>query len=151
MIHAETRLSRVFVARLDAGEDLHEAVRELTRWHRIDAASIRGQGILGSAVLARYEAEARRYVESAERSGPLELAALTGTVSLRATAGEVREQDVRLHAVLSGADGLTAAGLLVRARAVAVELVVDVYDRADLERVDDAVTGLPLWRAPSRG
>lgn len=150
MIHAETRVSRVFVARLEPGEDLHGALLELARWHRIDAAWIRGQGILERAALARWDAGARRYGEPAALEGPLELAALGGTVSLRATRG-VREQDVRLHAVVSAAGGVTTAGLVVRARVVAVELAVDVYDGADLERVDDPATGLPLWRTPSRG
>lgn len=148
MVHAETRLTRVVVARLEPGEDLHEALRELARWHRIDAARVHGQGILREAALARYEAAALRYGPAEARPGPVELAALSGTISLRAA-----EQDVRLHAVIAGPDGVApaAAGLLARATALAVELVLDVWDRADLERVDDPATGLALWRQPVTG
>jgi predicted DNA-binding protein with PD1-like motif len=151
VIHAQTAVSRVFVARLERGEDLHESVLELARWHRIDAASIRGQGILERATLARWDVEARRHGDAEDHEGPLELAALGGTISLRATKGGVREQDVRLHAVVCGPGGAIGAGFVVRARVLAVELVVDVYDGADLERVDDSATGLPLWRVPARG
>ena len=65
--------------------------------------------------------------------------------------------DVRLHAVVAwpraepDAAGLRGVGSSSAARAVSVELALDVYDDGDLDRsVQDPVTGLPLWRTPRR-
>ena len=80
--------------------------------------------------------------------GPWELVSLAGNVSLLRGVS-----DLRLWAVLAAArDGepRVVAGLLGRARALYVEFAVDVTDDADLERRDDPVTGLPLWRPPRR-
>ena len=41
-------------------------------------------------------------------------------------------------------------GRLGEARELYVESAVDVCDEGDLDRRDDAVTGLPLWRPPRR-
>ena len=62
---------------------------------------------------------------------------------------------MRLWAVLApataaGAPPAVVGGALVSARAVYVEFAIDVFDDGDLERRDDAATGLRLWRPPRR-
>jgi predicted DNA-binding protein with PD1-like motif len=146
VISTQTRQTRVIVARLDRGEDVAAALLELARWHRVDAGLVRGQGILDAATLGRYDPPRRAYAAQPALPGPLELAALCGTLSLRAGA-----PDLRLHAVLAGADGACHAGLLLGARAFSVEVALDALDEADLERQDDPATGLAPWRTPSRG
>lgn len=145
MIVGETKLTRVLVGRLEAGEWLHDALLEIARLERVDAAMVRGQGIVDLAELDLWDPALKGYGAPLRLSGPLELASLSGSVSLRGGA-----PDVRLHAVVAGPTAC-AGGRLARGRAVAVELALDVYDDGDLDRsVDDPVTGLPLWRTPRR-
>lgn len=146
MIAGETTVTRCVMGRVERGEDVVAALRELARFEKIDAGSIRAHGAVEAAEVARYDAGARGYVPAQAIEGPAELVSLAGNVSLEAGA-----PSVRLWAVLAaGAPGELVAGLLVRARSVYVEFFVDVYDDGDLERRDDAVTGLRLWRPPRR-
>lgn len=151
MISGEAKQTRVVMGRLERGESVLDALSELARLERIDAGFVRGQGSVEEIELLRYDAIARRYVALAVGGGvdgAWELASLAGSVSLLRGAA-----DVRLWATLAGAPGGVAqvlAGRLGRARAVYVEFAIDVCDDADLERRDDAVTALPLWRPPRR-
>jgi len=148
VIHVPSRRGRIVVARLERGEDLHAALLELARWESIDAGIVRGTGLLEEVVLHAYAGKLRE--ESLVARGELELVALSGSIALRDGAPEVR-----LHAVVGhpagGAEGtglpsgVAAAGFVASARALAVELVVDVLDDVYLDlRVDDE-TGLPIW------
>jgi predicted DNA-binding protein with PD1-like motif len=148
VISGESRPTRCVMGRLEAGEEVVGALRELARFERIDAGFVRAQGAVQGAELARYDAGARGYVPAGEVPGAAELVSLQGNVSLEDGAPEVR-----LWAVLVPADpgaGGPVGGLLVRARAAYLEFSVDVYDDGDLERRPDAATGLALWRPPRR-
>lgn len=144
MISGETRVTRCVMGRVEAGEEVVAALRDLARQERIDAGFVRAQGAVEAVELARYDAAARAYLPAAGVDGPAELVTLQGSVSLEGPGAEVR-----LWAVAAGADGVRA-GLLVSARAVAVEFAVDVLDDGDLERRLDPATGLALWRPPRR-
>jgi predicted DNA-binding protein with PD1-like motif len=139
------------MGRLEAGEPVVEGLAELARFERIDAGFVRAQGVVEAPALARFDPRGRRYTPLAappDAGGPWELVSLAGNVSLLHGA-----PDVRVWAVLAGGaegDPRVVAGLLLRARAVYVEFAIDVWDDADLERRDDPVTGLPLWRPPRR-
>lgn len=151
MIAGEANRPRCVMGRLEPGEHVVEALAELARFEKIDAGFVRAQGAVEAPELARFDPGARRYAPVAPQpdpSVPWELVSLVGNVSLLRGAPEVR-----LWAVLAGApDGAprVVAGRLLRARAVYVEFAIDAWDDADLERRDDAVTGLPLWRPPRR-
>jgi predicted DNA-binding protein with PD1-like motif len=158
VISGESRPTRCVMGRLEAGEEVVCALRELARFERIDAGFVRAQGAVEGAELARYDAGARGYVPAGGIPGAAELVSLQGNVSLEGGAPEVR-----LWAVLAvGAERAQGqpdeaapaprliGGLLVRARAAYVEFSVDVYDDGDLERRPDAATGLALWRPPRR-
>lgn len=132
MIYRQTRLTRVIEVTLEPGERLPEALVELARWEKVDAARVRGHGVLASAELE--SAGARHALD-----GPLEVASLLGLVRV---SGE--RASVELHAVLvrGGADGPEVrAGALVAARAERVALVLDVLDDAALEWSFDPATG----------
>jgi predicted DNA-binding protein with PD1-like motif len=143
LISGESRGTRCVMGRIEAGEEVVAALRELARVERIDAGFVRAQGAVADFELARYDAARRGYVADGGASGPAELVSLQGSVSL-----EAGGPGVRLWAVLAAP--AVAAGLLVRARAVYVEFAVDVFDDGDLERRDDPATGLRLWRPPRR-
>ncbi len=150
MISGESRVTRCVMGRIERGEEVVAALRELARFERIDAGFVRAQGAVEAAELAAYDAATRGYAAAGGITGPAELVSLQGNVSLDGGA-----PDVRLWAVLAqppqpGAPPALAAGLLVRARAVYVEFAIDVCDDGDLERRADAATGLPLWRPPRR-
>lgn len=151
MITGETQVTRCVMGRVEQGEEVVAALRQLVRFERIDAGFVRGQGAVEAAELARYDPVARGYVSAGTLPGTSELVSLQGNVSL-----EAGRSDVRLWAVLAPAPAAgtmraeLAAGLLLSARAHYVELAIDVYDDGDLERRDDAATGLRLWRAPRR-
>ena len=135
--------------RLEPGEWLHDALLEMARLERVDAAMVRGQGIVDLAELDVWDPALKGYRR--RRLTGASAASLSGSVSLH---GGV--PDVRLHAVVAWPRAEPdppgcAGGLLVRGRAVSVELALDVYDDGDLDRsVQDPVTGLPLWRTPRR-
>jgi predicted DNA-binding protein with PD1-like motif len=145
VITGESPITRCVMGRLEAGEEVVAALREIARLERVDAGFVRAQGAVEDVELARYDAVARAYVQSALVPGPAELVALQGSVSLEAGAAVPS-----VWAVLAPRDGPLVAGRLVRARAVHVELAIDVLDDGDLERLPDAATGLPLWRSPRR-
>lgn len=151
MISGEARHTRCVMGRLEKGEPVVDGLLQLARFEKVDAGFVRAQGSIEAIELLWYDAAARRYVPLASAGavdGPWELVSLQGSVSL------LRGQpDVRLWAVIAGAPAgvpLVYAGRLGRARAVYVEFAIDVCDDGDLERRDDAVTGLPLWRPPRR-
>lgn len=132
MIYRSTQLTRVVEVRLEAGELLLDAILELARREWIDAAWVRGHGVLEYAELE--EAGARVALE-----GPLELATLAGAVHVGSDRAEAR-----LHAVVArpGAAGRELhAGRLLAARAGLVELVLDVLDGSALEWSFDPSTG----------
>jgi hypothetical protein len=144
VIAGESAVTRCVMGRVEAGEDVLAALRDLARFERIDAGFVRGQGAVADAEVARYDASARAYVSTA-RSGPAELVSLQGSLSL-----EDGAPAPWLWVVLAPVEGPPVAGRLVRARAVHVEVAVDVLDDGDLERRPDPATGLPLWRPPRR-
>jgi predicted DNA-binding protein with PD1-like motif len=139
------------MGRLEAGEPVVDGLVQLARFERIDAGFVRAQGSIEAFELSRYDVAARRYVPfvaTAATDGAWELVSLQGSVSL------LRGQpELRVWAVVGAAPGgipQVLAGRLERARAVYVEFAIDVCDDGDLERRDDAITGLPLWRPPRR-
>jgi len=151
VISGESRPTRCVMGRIEPGEEVVAALRELARFEKIDAGFVRAQGAVDGFELARYDAAARGYVAAGGADGPAELVSLQGSVSL-----EPGGPGVRLWAVLAigepviGVPSRVEAGLLVRARAVYVEFAIDVLDDGDLERRADPATGLPLWRPPRR-
>jgi len=150
LIAGESSATRSVMGRIERGEEVVAALRELARFENIDAGFVRAQGAVEAAELAAYDAARRGYVTIGHLAGPAELVSLQGNVSL-----EGGSPDVRLWAVLAAAPGAStagpvAAGFLVSARAVYVEFVIDVYDDGDLERLPDPATGIPLWRPPRR-
>lgn len=152
MIVGEAKHTRCVMGRLEKGEPVVEGLADVARLERIDAGFVRAQGVVEDAELSLYDPAARSYGPLAPVGGlvhgPAELVSLDGNVSLLQGA-----PCVRLWAVLAFARAgvpHTVAGLLVSARAVYVEFAFDVYDDGDLERRDDPVTGLPLWRPPRR-
>ncbi|HEY6100052.1 MAG TPA: PPC domain-containing DNA-binding protein [Anaeromyxobacter sp.] len=151
MIVGEAKQNRVVMGRLEKGEAVVEKLVELARFEKIDAGFVRAQGVAEEIFLDRYDASSRSYVPLTTAGGidgPWELVSLQGNLSLLGG-----QPEARLWAVLATSLGglpRVLAGFLSAARAVYVEFAVDVCDDGDLERRDDPVTGLALWRPPRR-
>ncbi len=151
MIVGEAKPSRCVMGRLEKGEAVVQGLVELARFERIDAGFVRAQGVVEDPELRLYDPWARGYVSAGMGGallGPWELVSLDGNVSL-----DAGSPVARLWAVLAAERGGTsqlAAGLLIGGTAVFVEFAVDVFDDGDLERRDDPVTGVRLWRPPRR-
>jgi predicted DNA-binding protein with PD1-like motif len=145
VIAGESAFTRCVMGRLEDGEDVVVALRELARLEKIDAGFVRAQGAVSGARLARYDPAARAYVAAGAVDGTAELVSLQGSLSL-----EGGGSAPWLWAVLAPASGPPVAGRLVAARALHVEFAVDVLDDGDLERRPDPATGLALWRPPRR-
>lgn len=141
MFVKRTRNTRVLLGRLVGGEDVVSALAEVARAERVDAALVRGHGVVEDVELARFDPDVRTFAPAFRGRGALELASLAGTVALRDG-----RPDLVLRAVVARGDrGEVAGGVLVRARAVAVEFVLDAYDDAEVPRRDDPETGLAVW------
>ncbi len=151
MITGEAKHTRCVMGRLEQGEEVVDALLAIARFEKIDAGFVRAQGSVEAIELLRYDPAAMRYVPHARAGaidGAWELVSLQGSVSLLRGA-----PDVRVWAVISAAPAgipQVLAGFLGSARALYVEFAIDVCDDGDLERRDDPVTGLPLWRPPRR-
>ncbi len=151
MISGEARHTRCVMGRLEKGEEVVDALLGIARFEKVDAGFVRAQGSVEAIDLLRYDPAARRYVPLAFAGGidgAWELVSLQGSVSLLRGA-----PDVKVWAVIAGAPARVPqvlAGLLGSARAIYVEFAIDVCDDGDLERRDDPITGLPLWRPPRR-
>ena len=150
MISGESRPTRCVMGRIEEGEEVVAAIRELARLEKIDAGFVRAQGAVDAFELARYDADARGYVPACGAAGPAELASLQGNVSLEPDGPGVRLWAVLALAEAEGQAPGVRSGFLVSARAVYVEFAIDVFDDGDLERRADSATGLLLWRPPRR-
>jgi predicted DNA-binding protein with PD1-like motif len=152
VIFVPSRKTRLVVARLERGEDLHASIAELARWESVDAGLVRGSGLVEEIVLHDWRGRLRQ--QTLVHHGVVELAALTGSVALRDGTPEVR-----LHAVVGvGREGdrvvdtvgLGSAGFVAQARALSVELAIDVLDDVHLDLRIDEATGLPAWHPSPR-
>ncbi len=150
MITGEARHTRCVMGRLESGEEVVAALRELARFERVDAGFVRAQGVVEDAELSLYEGRTQRYEPAGAVAGTAELVSLDGNVSLLAGAPELRLWAVLAFGKPGKGPPSVTAGLLSRARAVYVEFAIDVLDEGDLERRDEPATGLPLWRPPRR-
>lgn len=144
MFVVETRHSRRFVARVDAGEEVVQSLKKLCESERIRAGWIRATGHLEWAELVHWDPEREAETRPRRVGGPLLAVALEGNVSMR-----MGEPAVVLRGALSRE---TDAGLeliggqLVAASALALELVLEGFEDARLERDEDPPTGLSLWK-----
>ena|GEM_PF-467310 len=143
MIVFESQKVRHVVARLDRGEDLHEALTALAVERSIGAAWITGVGVFESCELTGYDPASRVYQPARQVDAPTDIVNLTGNISF-----EDGAPSVHLHATVSrreGGDVELLGGRLVRGEAFACEVRLDIYDDIALGREHDPGTGLSLW------
>lgn len=127
-----------YVLRLDPGEDLVAAVRQLAVEARIEAAAISGLGSVDTITLGFLDPAENAYVKRRFEER-MEVAALTGSISM-----EGDRPHVHLHAVVAPREFLAYAGHVHEAKVgAALEVFVSALP-GRLERV--SVEGQPFPR-----
>ena len=157
MIVFESRKVRYVIGRLERGERIHEAIRQIAEEHGVATAWVEGLGAVHWAEVCEYDQEGQAYKPARRIDAPCEILALTGNVAIRDGA-----PFAHLHVTLSRElpDRIEViGGHLVAAEAFACELRLEVHDDVALQRTHDAATGLALFdreplsapaRAPER-
>ena len=133
---------RVFLGRLAHKSDLIEGITSFCADNGLNAAFLSAIGALTMATIGFYDQEDRTY-KTISIEEPLELASLTGNLSLKEG-----KPMVHAHVVLSKDDGEAVAGHLMSPTIVFAGEVFAAELRGEpLEREFDETTGLTLWGA----
>ena len=133
---------RVFLGRLAHKSDLLEGITTFCEDNGLNAGFLCAIGALTMATIGFYDQEDRSY-ETISIEEPLELASLTGNLSLKDG-----KPMVHAHVVLSKDDGESVAGHLMSPTIVFAGEVFAAELRGDpLTREFDETTCLTLWAA----
>jgi predicted DNA-binding protein with PD1-like motif len=149
MIHGTSRHTRVIVCRLEKGEMVHDSLLALAEKERFAHCTVRGLGAFELCELVEYDQLAKAYKPTQTFECATEILSLVGNVSLKDG-----KPFVHLHTAVSRERESehnrieVLGGHLVRARAFAVELALEVYEDLTMVRVFDEATGLALWCPP---
>ncbi len=144
MFVVESRHARRFIARVDRGEDVLTTIKKFCESERVRAAWIRGTGPMEWVELVHWDPEREAETRPRRIHGPLLALALEGNVSMR-----MGEPNVVLRGAFSRESDTgvsVVGGQLIAGSALALELVIDAFEDARLDRDEDPPTGLSLWK-----
>ncbi len=131
---------RVFLARLERGDDLVEGLVRFCDEHGVRAGCIQGLGAVECGALGYYDQDAGRYDTMRFDQG-MEIASLVGNVSSKDC-----QTFVHAHLVLADEKRRCFGGhLMPGCRVFACEFTVWAFDGEVPERMPDPATGLALW------
>jgi predicted DNA-binding protein with PD1-like motif len=140
MILREVQVGRIFIGKLDRGDDLLEALTRICVDKGVRLGRVEAIGAVECARVGYYDQRSREY-RHFELSGELEILSFMGNVSLREGA-----PFIHAHTVFGDASGAAWGGHLAPgAKVFACEYVIQELLGDDLERSHDESTGLPLW------
>ena len=136
----EHRTVRQLTGRLGFGSDLLDELTAICRREEIRCGWVTAIGAVRKARVAFYD-QARREYGHREFSQPLEIAVLTGNVSIKDGA-----PFIHAHVTLANEAGATVGGHLAQGTVVfACEFRLEIFDGPELKRTPDPETGLGLW------
>ncbi len=131
---------RIFLARLERGDDLLEQLTALCEANGVQAGVVHAIGAVERAVIGYYDQKAGRYDELPFPRG-MEIVNLQGNVSIKDGA-----PFVHAHITLGGADGRCVGGHLMPGTIVfACEIHLRAFEGEAPVRGPDEPTGLALW------
>jgi len=134
------RQKEIFMGKLRHGADLLEEITGICKEREIRLGRIEAIGAVRKACTGFYDQKRREY-EYITIDQPLEIANLTGNISIRDGSPMVHA-----HVTFSDSTGKTYGGHLAPGTIVfACELAIETLDGPALERRFDQETGLPLW------
>lgn len=131
-----------FLVRLTRGEEIRTGLSELMEREKIGCGFVAGLGAVSEPDMGYYVLDDKRYVQR-QFEGEYELVGMTGTLSWHDG-----EPFPHVHVMLTGPEFLSFGGHLFAATTSAT---VEMYVRADQERVDRAIDeeiGLHLMQLP---
>ncbi len=132
------RFSQGFVARLERGEEITEALTNFLREENITAGTISGLGGIADAELGFYDLSSKTYQRTTV-PGNLELVLYQGNITLVDD-----EPFIHAHAVVSGPDYIAKSGHFFSARIIVTgEFIIKPADWK-VKRSLDEFTGLKL-------
>ena len=147
MIVQSSLASRVLVVRVGRGEALQESLVALMKEHGGRAATVlSAHGALESVTFDSYDPRGRSFGGVCTLGGAIELLSLSGHLMLQGAS----EVDSFVHVTVARDTGNgveVVGGRLIEAPVLAVELSLMIHDDLALERVTDAATGIPAFRA----
>jgi len=130
---------RTFLIVLGKDDDLIAALYKFAQANHVKGASFSGLGAVGCSALGFFQKEKRAY-KVIKIPQQLELASLTGNISLRGT-----KYVVHTHAVVSLDDGRALGGHVLYATAWPTVEIMLTETTAELQRQVDPETGLSLF------
>jgi predicted DNA-binding protein with PD1-like motif len=141
--------SRHLVLRATAGDTLPDALATRLRDEQVTSGWLRASGVLVDVELRAFDADLSTLGRTRRIAGPVQVLSMEGSIGL--VAGEA---SFSLRALLARETehGLeTLAGEITRARTVALEVLVTVFDDLRLERALDEAAGVWLLAARADG
>ncbi len=136
----EASPGRVWVGRLETGDDLVEEIEHVCAEHDVRAAWVSAIGAVKHALFAYYEQQEHRYLELAS-SEHHEITGFIGNVSMRDD-----RPFLHAHATFCARSGAAVGGHLLHGCEVfAAEITIREMTGVQLTRTPDEVSGLALW------
>jgi uncharacterized protein len=136
----EARPGRIWIGRLETGDDLVEGIEQFAAEQSIRAAWVNAIGAVRRASFAYYDQDERRYVELASTEHH-EMTGFIGNISTRDD-----RPFLHAHATFADDSGAAAGGhLLAGCEVFVAEITISEMTGAELIRTPDEVTGLALW------
>ncbi len=135
---------RMFVGRLPKGADLMAAVTKIANEEGVKLGTVSVHGLLVRLSISRHNFDTRMN-EAVEHEGPVEIAAMSGTIS------QFKGRSMaRLNGAAVAVDGSFVGGIVGLGTIVyACEVVITELLGGTLTRDFDMETGLALWKATS--
>jgi len=129
-----------FIGALQKGDDLLQSLTQICNEKKIQVGTLTAIGAVENAVIGYYDQASQQY-NTLTISTPMEIAALSGNISLKAG-----QPFIHAHIVLAGKDGRCMGGHLLAGTTVfACEFEIQLCSGATLNRLHDDTTGLALW------
>ncbi len=140
LVH-EAAGQRMYVAVLEAGDEVHDCLQRLAEEESLSAAQVTAIGAFRDATLAYFDWETKSYDEIPVDE-QVEVLSMTGDIAL----DENDRPKLHLHAVLGRRDGSTVGGHLMGAHVRPTLEVIVNEAPAFLHRVYDPHAGIALIR-----
>lgn len=136
----EAKAGRVWVGRLETGDDLVEEIEAVCAAHDVQAAWVSAIGAVRRAAFAYFEQDERRYLELGSTDHH-EITGFIGNISIRDD-----RPFLHAHATFADREGAAVGGhLLPGCEVFVAEITIREMTGVELIRTPDEVTGLALW------
>ena len=137
---SEATAGRIFVGRLDPGDDLVDEIEKFSGEKAVRAAWVSAIGAVKHAAFAYYQQGERKYLELVSDEHH-EIIGFVGNISMRDDA-----PFLHAHATFGSVNGAAVGGHLLHGCVVFVaEITIREMTGVELIRTPDEVSGLSLW------